>query len=74
MGVIKDGIREAMNKYRKDRNLLTLLEKVSDIADHSVRFQWLRDYFDTELEKAYKEILGNRNPSSRDGDINYVET
>lgn len=70
MGVIRNRIRGAMLKYKKDRNLLNLLKTISDIADYQVRYQWMREVFDRELANAYRDILRNGNPSHREGKVN----
>lgn len=73
MGIIKERIREACKTYVKDEDLLKFLLEIADIADHHIEYQWVRDHFDTELKKAFKELIltkGIFNPSFREGDIN----
>lgn len=73
MGIIKNRLRDAMLLYRRNHDLLGFIKEISDIADSNIHYQWQRNHFDGKLDEAYKELLGNGNPSDRRGSIEVEE-
>jgi hypothetical protein len=73
MGIIKNRLRDAMIVYRRNHDLLRFIKEVGDIADSHIHYQWQRSHFDDKLDEAYKELLGNGNPSDRRGSIEVEE-
>ena len=69
MGIIKNRLRDAMLVYRRNHDLLRFIKEIGDIADSHIHYQWQRNHFDNKLDEAYKELLGNGNPSDRRGSI-----
>ena len=68
-GIIEKDIEKAFNKYRQDKNLLSLLKSIGETYDNHIHYEWQRHHCDITLERLFKNILAISNPSHREGDV-----